>query len=385
MGGSSFDRLRTSGYCSIRTLLDLSPSELAAQLQELGQPAYRARQVLRWAYAGVTSFAEMTDLPAGLRARLEAHLAYSSLAPVRQLSSADGLTRKVLFRLGDGRLVEAVLMRYSQRGGGQRATICVSSQAGCAYGCQFCATGQQGYGRSLTAGEMVEQVLYFLREPEAAETSGPGPEAGLARKPSNVVFMGMGEPFANYEQVRRAILAFNASWGLGLAARHITVSTVGLVPQIKRFAQEPWQVGLAISLHAPNDRLRRALMPVNRKYPLAALIAACRDYVAHTSRRVSFEYVLLAEVNDGEEQARELAELLSGLLCHVNLIPVNPTAASQFRRPAPERVEAFARALRRRHIPVTVRDTRGVEIQAGCGQLRAREPARAPTTSGALR
>ena len=187
-----------------------------------------------------------------------------------------------------------------------------------------------------------------------------------------MVFMGMGEPFANYEAVSRAVGALNAPWGLGLAARHITVSTVGLVPEIHRFAQEYGQVGLAISLHAPNDQLRSALVPVNRKYPLAQLLGACREYVTRTSRRVSFEYVLLDGVNDSIEQARELASLLSGLLCHVNLIPVNPTAEGQFRRPSSKRIDAFVGELRRLHVPVTLRDTKGVEIQAGCGQLRVR-------------
>ena len=245
--------------------------------------------------------------------------------------------------------------------GGERVTICVSSQAGCVYGCKFCATGQGGYGRNLSQGEIVEQVLYFL--PSVAR-------AGAPPAISNIVFMGMGEPFANYGPVMGAIGALNAPWGLGLGARHLTVSTVGLVPEIWRFAQERVQAGLAISLHAPSDVLRDQLVPVNRKYPLKPLLAACRQYIARTNRRVTFEYILLAGVNDSMSHAAELATLLRGLLCHVNLIPNNPTPDGPFGRPEPGVMRAFTDALKRAGIPATLRATQGMEIQAACGQLQ---------------
>ena len=343
------------------SLFDLQPAQLEALLQELGQPAYRAGQVLRWAYQGATSYDAMSDLPKALREQLAGCLPLTTLTPSRRTQSNDGRTQKVLFALPDDKLVEAVWMRHRAGRASWRTTICVSSQAGCAYGCQFCATGQQGYGRNLIPGEIVQQIVFFLRE-----ESVPSPE-----RITNVVFMGMGEPFANYEHVRRAVAALNAPWGLGLGARHITVSTVGLVPEIRRFSQEPWQAGLAISLHAPNDELRSWVLPVNRKYPLPQLMQACREYLVKTHRRITFEYVLLGNVNDAREHAAELGRLLSGLLCHVNLIPVNPTAATQFKRPTPERIRAFVEELQRARVPVTLRDTQGVDIQAGCGQLRA--------------
>ena len=366
-------------------LFDLLPEEVAAQLSELGQPRYRARQILQWAYRGASSYEEMSDLPTDLRARLPKLLPLSTLSEASRAESADGLTRKLAFRLRDGALVESVRMLHPSVGGRRRATVCVSSQAGCSYGCRFCATGQQGYGRNLSPGEMVEQVLYCFREGVGKQPLGKGDEdLEVPRKVTNVVFMGMGEPFANYAAVRRAIVALNASWGLGLGARHITVSTVGLVPEIRRFAEEPLQAGLAVSLHAANDGLRSSLMPVNRKYPLRVLMVACREYVARTNRRITFEYVLLEQENDSPDHARELGELLGGLLCHVNLIPANPTAAAEFRRPAPERVAAFVREVRRHHIPVTLRDTQGMDIQAACGQLRVdvREGSSSPVGEG---
>jgi len=348
--------------------LDLDPDGMTALVETIGQPRYRAAQVMRWLYRGVRSFDEMTDLPKALRSALAEQVAASSLKPARSSRSADGLTTKVLFRLWDGALVEAVHMRHAGARGKVRTTLCVSSQAGCAYGCAFCATGQGGYGRNLTAGEIVEQVLFFLREEEGQTDSLPLPPD--ARPVTNLVFMGMGEPFANYDNVLQSVRAFNAPWGLGLGARHMTISTVGLVPEIHQFTTEPLQVGLAISLHAPNDELRDSIMPVNRKYSLQELMPACREYVATTGRRITFEYVLLAGVNDADEHAVELARLLRGLLCHVNLIPMNPTAASAYARPSAERMRAFLGVLEGIGIPVTLRDTQGGDIQAACGQLR---------------
>ena len=348
--------------------LDLDPDGLAELVTSIGQPRYRARQVMRWLYRGVRSFDEMTDLPKPLRTALAERVAASSLKPSRSTRSSDGVTTKVLFRLADGALVESVHMRHAGAKNKVRTTICVSSQAGCAYGCAFCATGQGGYGRNLTSGEILEQILFFLREDEGQTDALPLP--ANSRPVTNIVFMGMGEPFANYDNVMQSLRALNAPWGLGLGARHMTVSTVGLVPQIHQFTAEPLQIGLAISLHAPNDELRDSIMPVNRKYSLAELMPACREYVAATGRRITFEYVLLAGVNDSDEQARELARLLRGLLCHVNLIPMNPTASSLFARPSGERMRAFAEVLDLAGIPVTLRDTQGGDIQAACGQLR---------------
>ncbi len=355
----------------VTTALDLTPAELGVVLRDAGQPAYRSEQVVRWLYRGARSYDEMTDLPKALRAVLAERLPVTALTPVRTLRSQDGLTTKVLFRLVDGPLIEAVHMRHAGIKGRERSTICLSSQAGCAYGCTFCATGQGGFGRNLTPGEIVEQALYFLREHENPDAGGVVLPAG-ARPITNIVFMGMGEPFANYANVMTAVRALNAPWGLGLGARHITVSTVGLVPELRKFMLEPLQLGLAISLHAPNDDLRSRIMPVNRKYSLVQLIPACRDYAKQTGRRVTFEYVMLAGINDSVAHAQELAGLLRGMLCHVNLIPMNPTADSDLKRPDGQRLRAFQHVLEGSGVPATVRDTQGADIQAACGQLRTK-------------
>jgi 23S rRNA (adenine2503-C2)-methyltransferase len=244
--------------------------------------------------------------------------------------------------------------------------VCVSCQIGCAIGCSFCATGLSGLIRNLSAGEMVSQVVHAARLARERE-----------RRISNIVVMGMGEPFHNYDAVMRFVAIVNDRQGLGIGARHITLSTAGVVPFIDRLAEEPYQVKLAVSLHAPNDALRSQLVPINRRWPIDELLAACRRYVARTGRRVTFEYVLIEDVNDDERTAAELARRLRGLLCHVNLIPYNPTpAAPLFRRPGPERIERFRAVLERYGIPATVRYSRGVEIAAACGQLRAQEEAR---------
>jgi 23S rRNA (adenine2503-C2)-methyltransferase len=276
-------------------------------------------------------------------------------------TSDDGLTRKRLYRLHDGNLIESVLMQYDPRSDARaRATVCVSSQAGCAMGCVFCATGQAGFSRNLTTGEIVAQVTSFAREQADAD----------AQPLTNVVFMGMGEPMANLPAVWPAIETLNASDGVGMAARHITISTVGLIPGIRRLTDEPLQVGLAVSLHAPDEALRERLIPTAHRFPLPDIIAACREYVAKTHRRVTFEYCLMDGVNDSAHQARDLAGLLAGLLCHVNVIPVNPTADGRINRPARTRTLAFQRELTAAGIPCTVRVEKGVEISAACGQLR---------------
>jgi 23S rRNA (adenine2503-C2)-methyltransferase len=345
------------------SLYDATLPELEAAVTAAGEPAYRARQVREWAFRRYArSYDEMTNVPASLRRRLEAELPFPEATQVREVTSDDGLTRKRLLRLGDGTLIETVLMLYDPRSDSRgRATVCVSSQAGCAMGCVFCATGQGGFERNLTCGEILAQVLGFARE-----------QADAGAQPlTNVVFMGMGEPLANYREVWRAVEALNAPDGMGMAARHITISTVGLVPGIRKLADERLQVGLAVSLHAPDEPLRERLIPTAHRYPLPEIIEACREYIAKTGRRVTFEYCLMDGVNDAPEQARALASLLQGVLGHVNLIPVNPTADGSIRRPSRARTLAFQRELAARGVPCTVRVEKGTEISAACGQLRA--------------
>jgi 23S rRNA (adenine2503-C2)-methyltransferase len=338
-------------------LLDLTCDELKELLVSWGEPVYRADQIWGWLYRSLASdFQEMTNLPKGLRERLSEAALLQTMKPLEERVSADGLTRKVLFALRDDQTIESVLMHYEQR-----HTACISTQVGCALGCVFCATGQSGLVRNLTAGEIVEQVLYFARQ--------------LREGLTNVVFMGMGEPLANYEATWQAIETLNHDEGFNLGARRITISTVGLVPGIRRLAEEGKQIGLAVSLHAPTDELRDKLVPINRRYPLAQLMAACHHYVERTGRRISFEYALINGINDSPEQARQLAHLVDGLLCrakwHVNLIPLNPVAESPY-QPSPRgRILAFQAELDRLKVSNTLRVERGADIQAGCGQLRS--------------
>ncbi len=342
-------------------LTDLTREELRAALVDLDQPAYRGDQIWGWLYSSLAADVDaMTTLPAPLRAALAQHFVFPALRPVADVRSTDRRTWKVLFELADGETIESVLMRYEKRD-----TACVSTQVGCAVGCSFCATGQSGFRRDLSAGEIVEQALFLSRDLVAGS-------AGKERL-TNVVFMGMGEPLLNYEATWRAIATLNDARGFNLGARHMTLSTAGVVPGIDRMAAEPLQVGLSVSLHAPDDALRDELVPLNRRYPLDVLLSACRRYLARTNRRITFEYALMDSVNDSPEQAQALARLVSGMLCHVNLIPANCTADASL-RPAPrERVDAFLAILEQNHIPATVRLARGADIQAGCGQLRSRE------------
>ncbi|MDQ7843248.1 MAG: 23S rRNA (adenine(2503)-C(2))-methyltransferase RlmN [Armatimonadota bacterium] len=344
-------------------LKGLTVAELEAFAREQGEPAYRGRQLARWLYrGGVTSFAEMTDLPGRLRGLLAERAHLLTLSPEAAVSADGGDTVKYLIPLGDGGSVETVFMRYADG----RRSVCLSTQVGCGMGCTFCATGLAGLTRNLSAAEIVEQVLLVQREQRTAVT--------------NVVFMGMGEPLANYAATLRAVRILNAPWGLGIGMRHLTLSTVGLVPQIRALAGERLQLTLAVSLHAPDDELRSALVPVNRRWPIADLLEACRDYVRQTGRRVSFEYVLLEGVNDRPEQAAHLGRLLTaaarkaggspGRYWHVNLIPWNPVAGLPYRRPSRARVDAFAAALAAMDVPATIRLERGVEIAAACGQLQ---------------
>jgi len=356
------------------SLYDLTRDQLARQLAEWGEPPFRARQIWSWLYQRlVTDIDEMTDLPKPLRAKLKATYVLGRLVVIREQRSSDGWTRKWLFKLADGSEIETVLMEYD----GVRRTACVSSQAGCAMACAFCATGQMGFMRNLRAGEIVEQVIWVartLREARSFDDDAP-------QRLSNVVLMGMGEPFANYNAVMEAIARLTEpaeAGGFGLGARKITLSTVGLVPGIRRFAEAGSQVNLAISLHAATDDLRNRLVPINQRYPLAELVKATREYIARTNRRVSYEWALIDQVNDSQEQAWALVDLVRKTnprpgvnLVHVNLIPLNPTEGYAGRAASRASTGAFQAILAQAGIPVTVRVRRGIDIAAGCGQLRA--------------
>ncbi len=336
------------------SLYDLSLPALETALQAWGEPKYRARQIWEGLYHHFYASAEeFTALPKALRARLAEAFDFASLVPAAQLTSQDGQTVKTLFRLPDGRAIEAVLMRYDRR-----RTLCISTQAGCAMGCVFCATGQMGFKRHLSSGEIVAQVMYYARQLHSQ-----------GERVTNIVVMGMGEPFHNYDNTMAAIDRLNDPEGYNFGARRITISTVGLVPAIRRFAEEKRQVNLAISLHAADDALRASLLPVAKKYPLDELLAACRDYAAATGRRVTFEWALIEGLNDTPEQARLLASKVKGMLCHVNAIPLNPTGGYGGKAASRQRAEQFKETLEGAGVPCTIRLRRGIEIQAGCGQL----------------
>jgi 23S rRNA (adenine2503-C2)-methyltransferase len=349
--------------------MGLRDTEDFAQTFEL-RP-YRLRQLYHAAARELLDDLEaVTTLPKDLRAALAARgLRLSSIEPVVVQRSNDGQTSKGLFRLHDGNEVEAVLMEHH----GGRTTVCISSQAGCAFACTFCSTGQAGYTRNLSATEIFDQARFFARE-----------LAERGKRVTNVVFMGMGEPFHNYEAVLGAVALLNDPHGFGLGHRHITISTVGLVDKIDRFADEDVQVNLAISLHAPNDEIRSQIMPVNRKFPLRDLLAACQRYVAKTRRKVFFEYVMLAGVNDSEQCARELAGIMAGHLYHVNLIPYNATPDGPFEGTSGELIWQFAAILEASGVPVTVRHNMGRDIAAACGQLRAETQPKAHRAAATL-
>jgi 23S rRNA (adenine2503-C2)-methyltransferase len=346
-----------------RHLADLTPDERRAAVAELGEKPFRARQLSRHYFARLTDDpAAFTDIPAAARGPLAAELLPRLMSVVRHVSCDDGATRKTLWRLHDGTLVESVLMRYPDR-----VTMCVSSQAGCGMNCPFCATGQAGLDRNLTAAEIVHQIVDGARALRDGELPG-----GPARL-SNVVFMGMGEPLANYGRVLGAIrrLTDPAPDGLGLSQRGITVSTVGLVPAMRRLAAEGLACRLAVSLHAPDDELRDTLVPVNTRWPVREVLDAAWAYAEASGRRVSIEYAMIRDVNDQAWRADRLGRLLKGHGAHVNLIPLNPTPGSRWTASRPEDERAFVAALEAHGVPVTVRDTRGQEIDGACGQLAA--------------
>ena len=331
---------------------DLSSLEELASAWNV--PAYRATQIWEGLYQHLyASWEDFTALPAALRSRLAAEFEISPLVPVARLDSSDGQTHKTAFRLADELQIEVVAMRYTRR-----VTLCISSQAGCAMGCVFCATGQMGFKRHLTSGEIVAQVMYFARELKLE---------GL--KPTNIVVMGMGEPFHNYTNTMAAIDRLNNAKGFSFGARRFTISTVGLPAMIRRFADEKRQVNLAISLHAADDATRSSMLPINKKYPIEEILDACRYYTSQTGRRLTFEWALIDNVNDSPEQARALAVRLRGLLCHVNAIPLNPTTGYAGKATTRQRALLFKSELERAGIPCSVRLRRGIDIAAGCGQL----------------
>jgi 23S rRNA (adenine2503-C2)-methyltransferase len=346
-----------------RHLADLSPAERRAAVAELGEQSFRADQLSRHYFQRLTHRSEqLTDLPAASRDLLSQELFPELLTEVRHVETDRGTTRKTLWKLHDGTLVESVLMRYRDR-----LTVCISSQAGCGMACPFCATGQGGLKRNLSTAEIVEQAVAAARVASAGELPG-GPV-----RLSNVVFMGMGEPLANYRRVVGALhrLVDPSPAGLGLAQRSVTMSTVGLVPAIRRLAEEGLQVTLAVSLHAPDDELRDTLVPVNTRWKIREVLEAADDYAARTGRRYSIEYAMIRDVNDQAWRADLLGQLLSGRLAHVNLIPLNPTPGSQWDASPKWVEEAFIQRLTAHRVPVTVRDTRGRDIDGACGQLAA--------------
>ena len=357
-----------------RHLADLSIEQLRAAVVEAGHPAYRAEQLSRH-YFEAPAGQDLTDLPRAARDGLRAEFLPPLLTSVHERLADAGTTRKTLWRAFDGTLIESVLMRYPSR-----ATLCVSSQAGCGMACPFCATGQGGLTRNLSAGEIVGQVVSAAKALRAGDLpGGPG-------RLSNVVFMGMGEPLANYNRVLAAIRRMLAPTphGLGMSARGITVSTVGLVPAISRLTDEGLALTLAVSLHAPDDELRDTLVPVNTRWPVREVLDAVWRYADVTGRRVSIEYALIRDVNDSVERADQLGRLLSGRLTHVNVIPLNPTPGSKWDASTPQAQGRFVAAVRAHGVAITVRDTRGREIDGACGQLAASaqalsaDPARTP-------
>jgi len=332
----------------------LSLDELTTQIKELGYPGFRAKQIRTWLDNGVTSFDAMTNLPAAMREALAETYTIPCVTIEKKLVSQIDGTVKYLFSLPDGETVESVLMKY-HHGWSQ----CLSTQVGCRMGCSFCATGKGGLVRNMTASEIYAQI-------EAAQ-------ADHGVRVSSIVLMGMGEPLDNYDEVVRFLQMVNEEGGVQIGMRHISLSTCGLVDRIDQLAEHDFQLTLSVSLHAPNDELRRKLMPVAKKWSVDELLDACRRYIDRTGRRISFEYAMVSGVTDTDECAKELASKLRGMLCHVNLIPVNPVDGTPYRRSRADRLQAFTRILERAGITATVRRTLGADINASCGQLRRKE------------
>lgn len=334
----------------MNNLKDYNVQEIEQILVDMGEKKFRAKQIFKWVHRGVCSFDEMTDISVELRNKLEEKFTLGCFELADFLKSKDGTT-KYLFKLQDGNIIECVLMEYHHGN-----TICISTQVGCRMGCKFCASSHVGFVRDLTAGEMVEEILAVTR------LSG--------QKISNIVLMGIGEPLNNYDSVFKALYMINNSDSLNIGARHISISTSGVVPKILDLANEKLAITLSISLHAPNDAIRESMMPVNKKYNIATLIDACKEYIRITNRRVTFEYALVNGVNDSPEHAYELAALLKGMLCHVNLIPINPIKEGSYHKSTTENTLRFRDILNSRGITATVRRELGSDIEAACGQLR---------------
>ena len=331
----------------------LTPAQLEEYLKQLGEPAYRAKQIFKWIYKGQTEFEKMTDLPKALIDKLKEQAYISMVEVFKKYESELDDTVKYVFLLEDGNMIESVKMKYSFG-----ITACISSQVGCPMGCAFCASTEGGMVRNLSWWEMADEVLAIERDSR--------------EKVSRVVVMGSGEPLLNYKELLQFLKVLNMPAAFNISYRKITVSTCGIVPEIHRLADEGIPITLAVSLHAPNDEIRNRLMPINTRYPLSQLLDACKYYIIKTNRRITFEYALIAEINDTDECARELSNLLKGMLCHVNLIPLNPVEGKPFRRSSPSQVQKFEKILLANGISATVRRELGSDIQAACGQLRRR-------------
>jgi len=335
-------------------LFDLDYEELSKVIRSWDEPAYRTQQIWQGIFQKFwNNPEEFTTLSLSLRKKLDQKYIFGVLNPEKDLQSNDGSTRKILYRLEDNAAIETVLMGYTDRN-----TVCISSQVGCGMGCKFCATGNMGFVRNLSPGEIIEQVV------KAAADLGQN-----GKRLTNVVFMGMGEPFHNYQPVMKAVRILNDPRGFGMGTRRFTISTVGLIPEIRRFMKDNTQINLAISLHAADDLLRSSIVPINRKYPLTELIAVCRQYIQKTNRRITFEWALIDGVNDTEEQARKLSNLVGDMLAHVNIIQLNPVSHYGGKPAEEEKALKFKKILTDSDISCTIRLRRGIDIQAGCGQL----------------
>lgn len=332
-------------------LLDMTIEELQEKLLDIGQEKYRARQIFQWVNKGIKSVDDMTNLSKDLRQSLKENFYIGSLAISRKLVSKIDGTAKYIFELGDGNLLESVLMEYKHG-----LTTCISSQVGCKMGCRFCASTGIGYVRNLSAGEILDQIISIQKD--------------VGKRISNVVIMGVGEPFDNYDNLLKFLRLVNHKDGLNIGFRHISVSTCGLVPEILKLSKENIPITLSISLHAPNDQLRENLMPINKAYSIDKLVEACKIYTEATSRRVTFEYAMISGVNDSRENASELAKKLKGMLCHVNLIPINSVDGTGFMKSSRQQIEIFRSVLERFGIETTIRRELGSDISAACGQLR---------------
>lgn len=337
------------------SIYGLLPDELEAFCRSVNQPTFRAKQVWDWLYGKrVSSFDEMKNLPAALRSLLAENFSFQALEKL-DVSGVTGETQKLLFKLSDKEMIETVIIPAPKRG---TNTVCISSQVGCVFGCAFCASGQKGVIRNLTAGEIVGEVMEVARE--------------LGERPNNVVYMGIGEPFDNYDEVMKSVRILNHPDGLNIGARKITISTCGVVPGIQRFSEEGIQVELSVSLHAPDSEIRSKIMPVNETWPLDELMDACDEYTRKTNRIITFEYTLIKDLNDQPEHARTLVKLLRRFPCRVNLIPLSPVDEFDGERSETEVMQQFFQILDNAHINTTLRDSKGRNLQAACGQLRSR-------------